>query len=461
MKLVLKILFSAAVACTLVANSQQPQVSAAEVPPAGGVHTTCKTGVYESPSGGDILTMLPTFTRGLKFTFLDGRYGTTASSNPTAYCTGGAVYVKDGKGGIERWSHVPLKVTRTHFVSDGTTLAGLLVEPLAGSRTRPLLVHSGLGSNDHGWLYGETFLSHEPYLFAAKGISTFVYDRHGSGESAGKFHINFHRLARDLVAASEEARRLARGRYGRLGLYGISQGGWVSPLAAHEARADFMVINSSGVFSPLEEDASEVINNLRAKGHGEEILAKAREVIAAAQVIRTSNYLQGFEKLALVTEKYGNEPWFAAIDGDLTTSIVRASEQELRAKAGQNPMEMSWNHDSVAVLRRVSLPTLWVLAAEDRESPRELTIARLRMLQKEGKPIQVVTFPSTDHGIYEFTQSADGKRSNTRFSEGHYRLITDWINGQLSPPYGAAVPEPLLRSGCSPAVPEPCAARGK
>lgn len=109
--------------------------------------------------------------------------------------------------------------------------------------------------------------------------------------------------ARDLVAASEEARRLARGRYGRLGLYGISQGGWVSPLAANEARADFMVINSSGIFSPLEEDAGEVINNLRAKGHGEEVLAKAREVIAAAQVVRTSKYLQGFEQLARIKEK--------------------------------------------------------------------------------------------------------------------------------------------------------------
>ena len=456
MNLALKRSCQAAFALLLVGNTQ---VSLSTVPPAEGVHVTCKTGPYKSPTGEDVLVMLPTPTRGLAFTFLDGRFGVTRSDNPSAYCSAGSVYVKTDAD-LQTWTHVPVKVTRTHFVSDGTTLAGLLVEPVTASETRPLVVQAGIGSNDHGWLHGETFLSHEPYLFAAKGISTFLYDKHGTGESAGKFHMNFHRLARDLVAATGEARRMARGRHGPVGLYGISQGGWVAPLAANQTKADFMVINSSGVFSPLEEDAGEVINNLRAKGYGQDVLAKAEEVIAAAQVVRTSKYLQGFEQLALVKKKYGQEPWFKDIEGDLTTSIVRASEQELRARAGdENPLEIPWAHDSVAVLRQTSVPTLWILAEEDRESPRQLTIARLRMLQKEGKRIQIVTFPNTDHGIYEFTESPDGKRTNTRFSEGHYRLITDWITGELSPPYGAAISEPPLTAGCSPVFPS-CRRRG-
>jgi hypothetical protein len=49
-----------------------------------------------------------------------------------------------------------------------------------------------------------------------------------------------------------------------------------------------------------------------------------------------------------------------------------------------------------------------------------------------------VRFPNTDHGMYEFTQAADGTRTSTRVTDGYYRLLADWIKGETHPPYGAA-----------------------
>jgi pimeloyl-ACP methyl ester carboxylesterase len=372
---------------------------------------------------------------------MDGRWGFSWSNSPFAYCAAGKVYIKRLDGVIEAGQHVPLRLTRTFFRSNGTMLAGLLIEPAEAQATRPLLIQVH-GSNANGWINGRDEWSHEAYLVAAHGISTFVFDKHGTGESAGQFHMNFHRLAADVMAASDEVRRMAAGRFGRLGLFGSSQGGWVAPLAASKARADFMIIASGGVFSPIEEDSEEVFQELREKGYGEDVMAKARILLAATHAIRGSNYLTGFEQLADAKRRFGDEPWFRVIDGEFTGSYLRADEAELRARRGQNPMDIPWDHDAVAVLRTLSLPTLWIRSGRDRQSPPGLTEQRLARLQGEGKPIQVAVFPTADHAQMEFTEAADGRRSYTRFSEGYYPLIVDWVKGVLSPPYGNATLTP-------------------
>ena len=398
---------------------------------------TCEMGAYHSEKG-DVVAMLPRQTRHYRYVFADGRWGNTADANPLAYCSAGKVFVKQPSGLIEHWKQVPLRITRTHFVSDGTTLSGMLVEPVARAKDKPPLLVQVHGSNNTGWINGGDEFSFEPYSFAAHGISVFAFDKRGTGESAGEFTMNFYRLAKDVAAASAEARRLAANRFSRFGLYGISQGGWVAPLAVKDAKAEFMVINSSGVFSPVEEDSEEVFLNLRTKGYGADVLAKARAVADATGEVRASNYLGGYEQLAQVKQLYGKEPWFGEIQGEFSGRILRMNETELRKLAGYNPSGIPWRHDAVAVLQGLSLPTLWTRAEKDRASPMGLTEERLKKLQKEGKPIELVIIPDTDHGNMEFTEAADGKRSYTRFAEGYYRLLFDWIKGRRDPPYGKA-----------------------
>jgi pimeloyl-ACP methyl ester carboxylesterase len=250
--------------------------------------------------------------------------------------------------------------------------------------------------------------------------------------------MDFHRLAKDVAAASAEARRLAADRFSRFGLYGLSQAGWVIPVAAKDAKAEFMVINSSGVFSPVEEDSEEVFFELRTKGYGADVLAKARTVTDATGEVRASLYRNGFEQLAKVKQLYGKEPWFGEIQGEFSGRILRTDEAELRKLAGHNPLGIPWRHDSVAVLQGLSLPTLWTRAEKDRASPMGLTVERLRELRKEGKPIELVIIPDTDHGNMEFTEAPNGTRSFTRFAEGYYRLLFDWIKQRRNPPYGKA-----------------------
>jgi hypothetical protein len=134
--------------------------------------------------------------------------------------------------------------------------------------------------------------------------------------------------------------------------------------------------------------------------------------------IVASNFRNGYEQLAAVKAKYGKEPWFKYVHGDIAFYVLGTPEAKLRE---QGP-----------VLRNLDTPQLWILAAEDHDAPSAETERRLRALQVIGKPITVAMFPRTEHGIYEFETRADGTRVDTRNAEGYFAMMRDYIlHGRL------------------------------
>lgn len=395
----------------------------------------CEVGAYRSRTGE--IAVITKREKGWRYQFIDGRYGYVADANPLVYCGRKAVHVKRPGGTVETWTQAPLRFTQTRFMSDGNSLSGLLIEPDLTGEKRPLvvLVH---GSFNNGWIDGYT---HYPYFLAASGVSTFLFDKRGTGHSAGVYNQDFHALARDIVAGSAEAQRLAKGRVSRFGLYGMSQGGWVAPLAAQTVKPDFLVVGYGGVFTPLEEDGHQVFLELREKGYGADVMAKAQEVVAATHRVMASHFETGYEELARAKQRYGNEPWMKQIKGEFTGDLLSADENDLRKNGRKihDNLSIDWTFDSRPVIRSISAPILWILAENDRESPGNLTLERLTALQQAGRPITLVTFPNTDHGMYEYTEAQDGTRTQTRVTDGYFRLVPDWINGRTASPYGNAV----------------------
>lgn len=74
---------------------------------------------------------------------------------------------------------------------------------------------------------------------------------------------------------------------------------------------------------------------------------------------------------------------------------------------------------------------LWLIAAEDIEAPPGPTREILTHLRAQGKPVEMVVFPETDHGITEFVQRADG-RVTTKDAEGYFRTMLTWIRAQAT-----------------------------
>ena len=83
----------------------------------------------------------------------------------------------------------------------------------------------------------------------------FVYDKRGTGNSTGRFTVDFSELADDAIAAVAQARKLLAMPDVPVGLMGESQGGWIAPLAAARSPVDFVVVSYGLAISPLERIA--------------------------------------------------------------------------------------------------------------------------------------------------------------------------------------------------------------
>ena len=316
---------------------------------------------------------------------------------------------------------IPLEVTNSVFEGNGARLAGRLVMPKGAARVPIVVLVHG---SEHSSALDSYSLQRQ---FPAEGIGTFVYDKRGTGKSGGSYTQDFQLLAKDAIAAMNEAKRLAGARAGRIGYQGGSEGGWVAPLAANIAPVDFVIVGFGLAVSPLDEDREAIAFDLTSRGYGPEVVAQAMHIADAVSAIIVSNFRSGYEQLAGVQAKYGKEPWFKYVHGDIAFYLLQTPEAELRKQGPVLLAGVSPNYDPMPVLRSLGTPQLWILAADDHDAPSAETKRRLLGLQGKGKPITAAVFPHTEHGIYEYETTADGERVDTRNPEGYLAMMRDFI----------------------------------
>lgn len=137
---------------------------------------------------------------------------------------------------------------------DGRAARAWIVAPEAiGSASHDtvpgiVLVH-GSGSADR-----ET-LRREAEAFAGAGIAAITYDKRADG--FGPFERDYGRLAADTVGAATALASSPGVDASRIGILGISEGGWVAPMAAARDpdRFAFLVLASAPIVSPLHQVA--------------------------------------------------------------------------------------------------------------------------------------------------------------------------------------------------------------
>lgn len=285
-------------------------------------------------------------------------------------------------------------------------------------------------------------------LLPAENVGAFVYDKRGTGGSAGKYTQDFDTLADDAVAAVREAKRIAGRRCARIGYQGGSQGGWVAPIAATRAPVDFVIVSFGLAVSVIDEDQEEVALEMRLKGHSQEEISKALEVASAAEAVFESGFTKGFERLDAVRDKYRNEPWYRDVHGNYTHFILPYTAAEAREKFKNSLPGTPFRYDPMPTLRAVKTPQLWILGEDDLEAPSAETSRRIKTLIVEGKPITLALFPHAEHGMTEYQIASNGERVSTRYAPGYFAMMRDFArNGRLSGSYGSStVVEPKTHS---------------
>jgi pimeloyl-ACP methyl ester carboxylesterase len=330
---------------------------------------------------------------------------------------------------------IPFDVIDTVFEGrDGIKLAGRLVLP-KGKDPVPIVVLV------HG---AERDSARESYalqrLLPAEHVGAFVYDKRGTGGSAGKYTQDFDTLADDAVAAMREAKRIAGTRCDRIGYQGGSQGGWVAPLAATRAPVDFIIVSFGLAVSVIDEDQEEVALEMRLKGHSQEEISKALEIASAAEAVFESNFTKGFERFDAVRAKYRKEPWYRDVHGNYTHFILPYTAAQAREKFKDSLPGTPFRYDPMPALRAVKAPQLWILGEDDLEAPSAETSRRIKMLIGEGKPITLALFPHAEHGMTQYEFDSKGERVSTHYAAGYFDMMRDFArDGRISGSYGSSV----------------------
>jgi pimeloyl-ACP methyl ester carboxylesterase len=224
--------------------------------------------------------------------------------------------------------------------------------------------------------------------FAQNGIAALVYDKRGTGKSGGKFLDNYDELtqpriellAKDASAAVSEIIKIDKIKDLPVGLVGISQAGWIIPIAANEnSNISFIGLWSGPVCSILEED-----------------------------IYSTFTHNQEFEPIPPFKDAKEFSKTYYQNNGITENSI-----------------------NSKNYLIKLKIPGLWIFGANDGSIPVDLSIENLKQLRIDGqKNLDYIIFSGKGHNNIEptFAYMVDWIKTSAIISDKKFRNPSSYDN---------------------------------
>jgi dipeptidyl aminopeptidase/acylaminoacyl peptidase len=270
------------------------------------------------------------------------------------------------------------------FERDGIKLAGTLYLP-PGARNAPaVVVFHGASSP----LRSEALYDHLKRMLPALGIAVFTYDRRGTGQSGGTPKGNAYEvLADDGIAAAEMLAKDPRIDPKRIGFWGLSQGGWLSLLAASRYKPTAFAISvSAPMVTPDVQMNFAVANILRIKGYSQADIDLAIDVRTAVDDFERGRLDRTTAQKRL--DAAVGKPWFDLIYMDKTFS---------------DPDKSGWakeiRHDPLKSIGAIAAPALVIYGSADPWVPAAVSMERLRDFIREHRNFDTAVISGADHAM--------------------------------------------------------------
>src|SRR5688572_14686970 len=156
------------------------------------------------------------------------------------------------------------------FSSAGVQLAGMLISPVTGGKHPVIVLVHGSGAQNR-----ESMLPWSRFLIR-RGMAVLGYDKRGVDGSTGDWTTaSFDELAGDVVAAVDYVKSRSDIDPAQIGLLGVSQAGWIMPLAAIRVKSVAFLISISGAgVAPTETTIDHAQNEMTASGMAPELVAQ-------------------------------------------------------------------------------------------------------------------------------------------------------------------------------------------
>jgi uncharacterized protein len=266
----------------------------------------------------------------------------------------------------------------------------------AGDTAIVALHGAGEGTKD------ASLYAHLHELLPPAGIGVVTFDRRGEGESTGDVSRGrFDLQVEDALAVIDalDAKRA--------GLWGISQGGWIGPLAAAASdEVAFLVLVASTGVTPAEQMMYAVERRLRLAGFGDDAVERALELRRRFEDWVHTRAPEPDEQLAADLRAALDEPWVE----QLWLPPTLLDEEGVRLWIEE------MDFDPRPSFGLVRVPTLLFYGEADSWTPVEPSVKAWRAAR--GEEVEIVVIPEAEHDL----TLPDG-----RLSPEYQQTLVEWL----------------------------------
>jgi pimeloyl-ACP methyl ester carboxylesterase len=285
------------------------------------------------------------------------------------------------------------------FSNGSVRLSGNLTLPTtAGPHPAVILIHGA----------GRTIPSREfgywsAYL-AGHGIAVLAFDKRGGGSSGGNaYTASYEDLADDVLAGLTMLQGRPEIDPIHIGLYGMSNGGYIAPLATARSngRIAFIAVRSGSTRRVGDNIGYEVGNDLRSEGFSElevERSVAIRRRVTDFVIDRPSITESSWDSLTIEVNRVSGEKWFPWAR---VAWVPRISPKDSFGTAFLTKLRSEWEYDPIPQWKLVRCPVYVMLGELDRSVPSLESASALRSALRAVADVNVRIFPNANHGLLE------------------------------------------------------------
>ena len=305
------------------------------------------------------------------------------------------------------------KRENVEFANGNVRLAGTLISPMIGTKHPAIILVHGSGAENREYMvpWARFLIRH--------GMAVLGYDKRGVGESTGDWNTaSFDDLAADVIAAFQYLKTRSDIEATQIGLLGISQAGWIMPLAATRAKEMAFLISISGAGVPAAETTIDQARN--------EMTMTGMPSQTVDQIIALLKLQYEFARTGKGWDEYA------------------AARQTLVAKMGAAPktipgtpddpywqfIRLFYFYEPAPTLRQLRTPTLAIWGELDNNVLANKNKAAWEAaLKAGGHPDYTLTIlPKANHAQWEAKVGSNAEtHSLQRFVPGYFTTVEDWL----------------------------------
>lgn len=241
-------------------------------------------------------------------------------------------------------AHLIYTITEVSYESEGVKISAAIWLPNKQGRHPAIVLGHGSGRSTKE--NGNNMARH----FVEMGFAVLIHDKRGVGKSGGTYvgnnngsEGNLTLLAKDIAAGVDYLRKRSDIDKDQIGLWGVSQAGWIIPIVTSIQKNIKFTILISGP-----------------------------------------------------TVTVGEENYYSDLTGDGSITL-ELSQQEISQKLIEKG---PYGFNPVPFLKQMNAPGLWLLGDADKSIPIPETVSILDdLIQKSGKDFKYTVFKNANHGL--------------------------------------------------------------